>query len=278
MSDGQPGSGTGSRDSETLLDIRQVGYAYGGVWAVQDCSMAISRGSVTGLIGPNGAGKSTLIELISGFRIPMRGSLIFRGEDITQWDAAKTARSGIARTFQIPRLLPKVSVLENVMIAAMDQLGEHPFRAVFWRRSWLAQEKALREEATELLGWLGLDKDLEKLAGTLSGGQSRLLEIARALAAKPRLILLDEPTAGVFPEVSRLIATRVREIAEQGVTVLLIAHNMSFLASVADDVVVMAEGTVLTRGTAEEVRSHEQVIASYLGKAVASSTVGSEEG
>jgi neutral amino acid transport system ATP-binding protein len=255
-------------EEATILKIQDVGYAYGGVWAVKDCSMTIGRGLVTGLIGPNGAGKSTLIELVSGFLTPMRGSITFGGAETAGWGPAKTARSGIVRTFQIPRLLPRLPVIENVMLAAMDQAGESPLRAIFWQRGWAAQEHALREEALGLLQWLGLEKHLEVPAGTLSGGQARLLEIARALAAHPRLLLLDEPTAGVYPETSRLIATRVREIAAQGVTILLIAHNMSFLSSVADDVVVMAQGSVLTRGTPEAVRSHDEVVASYLGRNV----------
>ncbi len=262
---------------EAILEIRDVGYAYGGVWAVRDCSMTIGRGLVTGLIGPNGAGKSTLIELVSGFLTPMRGSIVFAGAETAGWGPARTARAGIVRTFQIPRLLPRLPVIENVMLAAMDQAGESPLRAIFWPRGWAGQEAALREEALGLLDWLGLDKHLEKPAGTLSGGQARLLEIARALAAHPRLLLLDEPTAGVFPETSRLIATRVREIAEQGVTILLIAHNMSFLSAVADDVVVMAEGSVLTRGTPAAVRSHEQVVASYLGRNVAATGTARED-
>jgi ABC-type branched-subunit amino acid transport system ATPase component len=239
--------------------------------------MAIGRGLVTGLIGPNGAGKSTLIELVSGFLRPMRGSIVFGGEDTAGWGPARIAHAGIARTFQIPRLLPRLPVLENVMLAAMNQAGESPLRAIFWPRGWMAQEASLREEALGLLHWLGLEQHLEKPAGTLSGGQARLLEIARALAAHPRLLLLDEPTAGVYPETSRLIATRVREIAAQGVTILLIAHNMSFLSSVADDVVVMAEGSVLTRGTPDVVRSHEQVIASYLGTNIATAAPTSED-
>jgi ABC-type branched-subunit amino acid transport system ATPase component len=262
---------TASGNREPILEIRDVGYAYGGVWAVKDCSMTIGRGLVTGLIGPNGAGKSTLIELVSGFLTPMRGSIVFDGARTAGWGPAKTARSGIVRTFQIPRLLPRLPVIENVTLAAMGQSGENPLRAIFWSRGWADQEAALREEALELLHWVHLDEHVEQPAGTLSGGQARLLEIARALAAHPKLLLLDEPTAGVFPETSRLIARRVREIAERGVTVLLIAHNMSFLSSVADDVVVMAEGAVLTRGTPEAVRSHERVIDSYLGRTAAAS-------
>lgn len=259
--------GTNGRSSgpEVALSIEDVAFAYGGVWAVNGCTFTVSRGQVTGLIGPNGAGKSTLIEILSGFLRAQRGSIVFEGTDVTKYGAAKTAQAGIIRTFQTARVLARLSVMENVMVAAPGQLGENPLRALFWRRSWREQERDLRREAVELLEWLGLGDHIDKPAGTLSGGQRRLMEIARALMAHPKLLLLDEPTAGVFPETSRMIANRVREIAAQGVTILLIAHNMGFLETVADDVVVMAEGRVLTRGTLDYVRHHEDVVAAYLG-------------
>ncbi len=254
-------------DSNAILDIREVAYAYGGVWAVNGCSFDVARGSVTGLIGPNGAGKSTLIEILSGTLRAARGSVVYDGMDVTSWAAASRARHGIARTFQTARVLARLPVLENVMVAAQGQRGEDPLLAMFRHRMWLAQEAELRSEAIELLGWLGLEHHLDTPAGSLSGGQRRLMEIARALMAKPKLLLFDEPTAGVFPETSRLIATRVREIVDRGVTVLLVAHNMAFLATVADDVVCMAEGKVLTRGSLDFVRQHEDVISAYLGRA-----------
>jgi ABC-type branched-subunit amino acid transport system ATPase component len=178
------------------------------------------------------------------------------------------------RTFQNARVFQRLPVIENVMIAARPQSGENALQAMFAQRRWRAQEAALRREAVELLEWLGLEQHIHQRAGTLSGGQRRLMEMARALMAHPKLLLLDEPTAGVFPETSRLIATRVREIAEQGVTILLIAHNMGFLSSVADDVVVMAEGKVLVRGSLETVRAHDEVIAAYLGATVTQSGEG----
>lgn len=254
---------------ETILDIRDVGYAYGGFWAVRGCSFSVGRQQVTGLIGPNGAGKSTLIEMLSGTLHPRTGTIVFEGEDVTGASPALVARHGIARTFQTARVLPQLPVIENVMIAAQNQVGENPLLALFWQRGFRDQEAALRKEARELLGWLGLEHHIEEPAGSLSGGQRRLMEIARALMAKPKLLLLDEPTAGVFPETSMLIAKRVREIVEQGVSVVLIAHNMGFLSAVADDVVVMAEGKVLTRGPLEVVREHKDVIAAYLGAAPA---------
>ena len=256
-----------------LLDIRDVFYSYGGARAVAGCSFSISQGTVTGLIGPNGAGKSTLVELLSGRLTPQSGEILLDGRSVGGRRPAAMSRLGVARTFQTARVLPHLPVIENVMIAAPGQRGEGPLPAVFWQRGWRRQETELRKEATELLGWLGLSSHLESPAGSLSGGQRRLMEIARALMAHPRLLLMDEPTAGVFPETSQLIARRVREIAGTGVTVLLIAHNMAFLSSVADDVVVMAEGRVLTRGPLAEVREHKDVISAYLGAAAGESRV-----
>lgn len=256
----------GSPETTPILQVEDVEFAYGGAKAVDGCTMDITRGIVTGLIGPNGAGKSTLIELMTGFLKPARGAIYFDGTDIAGWKPARIAQAGIIRTFQIPRLLPRLSVIENVMVARMEQLGENPLRALFVRRSWSGQELELRAEALELLHWLNLGGHAEEPAGTLSGGQSRLLEIARALAAKPKLLLLDEPEAGVFPETKRLIAERIREISASGVSIILIAHNVGFLTSVADEVIVMAQGKLLTRGDAETVRSNEAVVASYLGR------------
>jgi branched-chain amino acid transport system ATP-binding protein len=260
-----------------ILEVQDVSHAYGGAWAVRGCSFTVAEATVTGLIGPNGAGKSTLIEVLSGFLQPATGRIVFQGDDITKLGPADRARRGIARTFQIPRLLSRLTVLENIMIAAGGQVGEGPLAAVLMRWRWRAQERELRAEAAGLAEWLGLSRLLSAEARTLSGGQQRLLEIARALMARPKLLLLDEPTAGVFPELSHLIADRVIEIARQGVTVLLIAHNMGFLGRVTDDVIVMAEGKVLTRGSLDEVRAHHEVVSAYLGLPKSIATGVSEE-
>jgi ABC-type branched-subunit amino acid transport system ATPase component len=246
----------GGQRPEILADIQHVGFTYGGAWAVRDCSFSIPQGRVTGLIGPNGAGKTTLMEMLSGSIRPRTGQIIFEGIDVTRMGAAERAQLGIVRTFQTARVLPRLPVIENVMIAAQSQLGERAAAAILFRRRWVSQEKALRSEAAELVGWLGLSEHLYHEARTLSGGQQRLLEMARALMAHPKMLLLDEPTAGVYPEISQLIATRVNEIARNGVTVLVVAHNMGFLANIASEVVVMAEGTVLTSGSLEYNGSH----------------------
>jgi branched-chain amino acid transport system permease protein len=266
----RPGPAAAGPDG-VLLDIRDVTYSYGGARAVAGCSFAVGRGTVTGLIGPNGAGKSTLVEILSGRLAPQSGEVLLDGRSIGGLGPVAVSRLGVARTFQTARVLPQLPVIENVMIAAPAQRGEGPLAAVLWQRGWRGQETALREEAVELLGWLGLGSHLDRPAGSLSGGQRRLMEIARALMARPRLLLMDEPTAGVYPETSQLIARRVREIAAAGVTVLVIAHNMTFLSWAADDVVVMAEGRVLTRGPLQQAREHKDVIAAYLGVAAGES-------
>jgi ABC-type branched-subunit amino acid transport system ATPase component len=250
---------------DSILELRGVGYAYNGAWAVKDCTFRVARGRVTGLIGPNGAGKSTLIEMVSGSLRPQSGSIVYEGRNISGCGPAKAAQLGIIRTFQTARMLSRLSVIENVMLAAQGQLGENPIRAMFWRHSWERQEQALRKEALDLLLWVGLRDHAHVQARTLSGGQRRLMEIARALMAHPKLLLLDEPTAGVFPETTVLIAERIKEVVDQHVSVLVIAHNMGFLSMVANDVVVMAEGKVLTRGSLDEVRAHPEVITAYLG-------------
>lgn len=248
-----------------MLDIQGVSFAYGGSLAVRECTFQVEDGKVTGLIGPNGAGKSTLMEIIAGGLKPDVGKIVLDGREIQGIGRVAVARAGIIRTFQTTRELARLPVLENVVFAAPNQKGEGVIASMFRRRSWAAQETELRARAEELLAWVGLTRLRQEPAGTLSGGQRRLLEIARALMAEPKLLLLDEPSAGVYPDVRRLIATRIREVAARGITVLVVAHNMAFLGDVADDVVVMAEGTVLKRGPLQEVRADDAVIAAYLG-------------
>ncbi len=254
-----------SAGSGALLEVKDLAFSYSGARAVDGCSYQVTEGTITGVIGPNGAGKSTMMELLSGSLKPMSGSIRFRQVEIGGCGPVAAARLGIARTYQIPRLLNRLPVMENVLIGAPNQRGENPIGAILRRRAWRSQESELRKEALEILKWLGLHGHFEAPAGVLSGGQRKLLELARAMMAHPTLLLLDEPTAGVFPELALLISERVREISRQGVTVLIVAHNMGLLSAISDDVVVMAEGKVLTRGPLEVVRHHKEVISAYLG-------------
>ncbi|HEY2043364.1 MAG TPA: ABC transporter ATP-binding protein [Jatrophihabitans sp.] len=252
-------------DVEPMLVVSDLQFAYGGSRALDGCSLDIARDGVTGLIGPNGAGKSTLLEVLSGALRPQGGEMTFNGSVVRTFSPAAMSRLGIARTFQISRVHGRLPVLENVLVGAANQSGERPFRAVFAPRLWRNEEATLRDEATDLLRWVGLEKYVEQPAGVLSGGQRRLLEIARALMAHPKMLLLDEPTAGVFPETSRMIGDRICEVAARGTTVLVIAHNMGFLSAVADDVVVMGQGRVIVRGDLDAVRADPRVVSAYLG-------------
>lgn len=248
-----------------ILDIDGVDFSYGGSKVLTGVTFGVERGQVTGLIGPNGAGKSTLIEVVAGGLRPAAGRILFDGNDVAGVGRAGVARLGLMRTFQLSRELNRLPVIENVMLAAQGQRGESAMRALFARGSWLAQEEQLRAKALDLLNWVGLGEAVGQRAGSLSGGQRRLLDMARALMAEPKMLLLDEPTAGVYPTIVMLMAERIKEVAAQGLTVLVVAHNMTFLESVANDVVVMDQGKMLTRGSIAEVRGNRQVAAAYLG-------------
>lgn len=249
----------------TSLELRDVTFAYGGVSALDGCSLTVSRQSITGLVGPNGAGKSTLVEVVCGALRPHAGQVLFDGRNIGGLTRSTVARLGVIRTFQISKQFATLPVIENMLIAAPGQLGEMPLRAILWRKSWMRQEEELRTRARELLEWIGMGGTELQAAGTLSGGQRRLLDIARALMGSPKLLLLDEPTAGVYPVMAKLIAQRLRELPALGVTVLLIAHDMEFIEGTCDEVIAMAQGRVLTRGTMAFVRKSPELLRAYLG-------------
>jgi ABC-type branched-subunit amino acid transport system ATPase component len=250
---------------ELILEMRHVRFSYRGVQAVDDCSFGVARGRITGLIGPNGAGKSTLLEIIAGGLRPSSGEIVLDDENIAGNSRYELARKGIARTFQQSRVLKRLSVIENVMVGAQGQVGENPLIGAFFRGRWTKQEEDLIGKADALLAWLDLERLRDEPASSLSGGQRRLLEIARALMADPKVLLLDEPTAGVYPALSVLIVERVKEIAARGVTILMVAHNMSFVSRVCHEVVVMDQGRVLMQGTLEEIRKNSDIAAAYLG-------------
>jgi ABC-type branched-subunit amino acid transport system ATPase component len=250
---------------DVLLDVSEVVVRFGGVCALDRCSLALSANAITGLLGPNGAGKSTLIEAVAGAVRPSAGRIRFRGEDITGRSRVAIARRGIVRSFQVARVLETLPVVENVLIGSGDQPGDTLFGALLQRRRWARRERELREKASQLLSWVGLIKHSTAPASSLSGGERRLLELARALMADPALLLLDEPTAGVYPALAEVIAERLKDLKTRGVAVLLVAHDMDFLGNVCDEVVGMAEGKVLVRGTLATVRQSDELITAYLG-------------
>ena len=249
-----------------ILRVRGLVMDFGGVRAVDNCSLNVDEGSITGLIGPNGAGKTTLFNLIAGFHRPTAGRVTFRDERIDGLPSYLVFRKGIVRTFQIPRELKRMSVLENLMLVPSNQAGESMWRAVAAR--WLIerQERTIEDQARGVLEFTGLSEVADLPAERLSGGQKKLLELARTLMAKPRMVLLDEPGAGVNPTLlGRLVGGIRRAREELGITFLIIEHDMGLVMRLCDRVIVMSEGTVLTQGPPAAVQQDERVVRAYLG-------------
>jgi len=254
--------------SSGLLVAREVTKVFGGNRAVDSVSFELERGAIGGLIGPNGAGKTTLFNCLAGHLKPSGGTITIDGQDITGASPARTFAAGLARTFQIPRPFPQMSVLENVMLAPRGQLGER-----FWA-NWLrpgaeaAQERRTRDAARHWLDFVGLSALQGQPASVLSGGQRKLLELARVMVAEPRLVLLDEPGAGVNPALLDQIVDKVSALNRQGVTFLIIEHNMDLVMTLCRPVMVMAQGQLLMQGDAEAVLRDPRVVEAYLGDAV----------
>jgi len=239
---------------------------FGGIKAVNDAKLEVVKGSITGLIGPNGAGKTTLFNLLSNFIRPDQGRVIFDGEQIQQLQPYQIAQQGMVRTFQVARTLSRLSVMENMLLAAQKQTGEN-----FWQLQLQAhvvsqEEKQLRQQAMFLLESVGLAQKAGDYAGVLSGGQRKLLEMARALMTQPKLILLDEPAAGVNPTLINQICDRIQTWNREGMTFLIIEHNMDVIMSLCDRVWVLAEGKNLAVGTPAEIQTNSEVLAAYLGQ------------
>jgi neutral amino acid transport system ATP-binding protein len=248
------------------LDVRDLRVHFGGVQAVDGASFSVRPGSVTALIGPNGAGKTTAFNLITGFVHADGGTVTFAGSDISGESPDAIARRGMVRTFQLTRVLGKMTVLENAMLAAPDQPGEHLATAVFRPRLWRRREAEVRDKARAMLNEVGIEDQAEDYAATLSGGQRKLLELARALMTEPTLVLLDEPMAGVNPVLGRRLLDYLQRLREErGMTVLFVEHDMDVVMGVSDEVVVMAQGRVIAVGKPDEVRRDPRVIDAYLG-------------
>ncbi len=246
------------------LQVQDVVRAFGGVHAVDCAGLDVEAGSITGLIGPNGAGKSTLFNCISGFLRPQSGRVLLDGKRIDRRSPHWIARAGLVRTFQTPRALTRMTVLENVMLAAPRQGGERLGGSL--RPSARRHEREVRARAAELLELVRLDANARLLAGTLSGGQRKLLELIRALMAEPRILLLDEPMAGVSPTLRVELLGHILALRERdGITLLIIEHDLDFVMRASDRVIVMNDGKVIAEGSPDEVRADERVIDAYLG-------------
>jgi neutral amino acid transport system ATP-binding protein len=242
-----------------MLELAHLRREFGGVQAVRDCTFRVEQGTITGLIGPNGAGKTTVFNLVTGLIPPSAGTVEFQGRDITGLRPHRITRAGIGRTFQITRELGAMTLLENVVI----QSPAGGLRGLIGR-SILDEE---RSRAIELLDFVGLAQLADEHAGNLSYGQKKLLELAGVLMARPRLIMLDEPAGGVNPRLLEDIVDRIRELNSDGVTFLIVEHNMDVIMNLSDSVVVMAHGEVLLQDSPEAVQVDDAVLHAYLGRA-----------
>ena len=254
------------KESTPILEIRDVVKNFGGIRAVNHCSFKMQQGTITGLIGPNGAGKTTLFNLITGFLQCTSGQVLFQGKRIDGLTPHKIFRHGIVRTFQIPRELKRMTVLENLMLVPSHQVGEYIWSS--WLLPWQVkrQEQEIEANALEVLRFVNLFDLKDEYAGNLSSGQKKLLELARTLMAEPQLVLLDEPGAGVNPTLMKELIDNIRRsCVEKGLTFLVIEHDMDLVMQLCNPIIVMNNGENLAEGTPEEVQRDQRVLEAYLG-------------
>lgn len=249
---------------DPILVADHVKRSFGGLTAVNVEHVEIQRGAITALVGPNGAGKTTFFNLLTGFDTPDTGSWLFNGQDLAGVPAFRVARMGMIRTFQLTKALSKMTVIENMRLGAQHQIGERMFASLF-SFLWRAQEKAITEKSDELLQRFKLLEKKQDFAGSLSGGQRKLLEMARALMTDPTMVMLDEPMAGVNPALTQSLLEHIKDLREQGMTVLFVEHDMDVVRDISDWVIVMAQGAVIAEGPPDEVMRDEAVITAYLG-------------
>lgn len=248
-----------------LLEVKQLSIHFGGVKAVQNVSFSIDAGVVYAVIGPNGAGKTTLFNLITGIYTPTGGEIFLDGESIGGKSPNELAERGVARTFQNLQICMNMSAVENVMVGAHLRLDRNPLKAALRWPSIKRKDAQLRDECVALMQFVGLDQYTDARADSMPYGALKRLEIARALALKPRLIFLDEPAAGLNPKETIEVDKLVRKVADSGVTVVLVEHDMKMVMNLSDRILVLDYGKKLTEGTGEEVRRNPDVIAAYLG-------------
>jgi branched-chain amino acid transport system ATP-binding protein len=255
----------GAAKPDPVLVVEGVERRFGGLVAVRVEHLEIQRSSITALIGPNGAGKTTLFNVLTGFDRADAGRWCFDGTNLRGWPAYRIARRGMVRTFQLTKALAGMTVIDNMLLGATGQTGER-LRNAPMRFRWRAQERQVAERAAALLDDFGLADQRNDLAGTMSGGQRKLLEMARALMVDPQLVMLDEPMAGVNPALVESLLEHVRRVREAGRTVVFVEHDMDVVMSISDWVVCLAEGWVIAEGAPRQIVSNEQVIDAYLGR------------
>jgi branched-chain amino acid transport system permease protein len=254
----------GRSAQDVVLQAIDVRRDFGGVQAVAGVSLSVRRGTLTGLIGPNGAGKSTLLALLAGTDRVSGGKILYQGQDVTAVPAFRRARSGLVRTFQLASEFKRLTVMENLLAGAPGNRGDSFLGAVAGRWYWLEDEAAAVDRAMAVLDSFGLDALANEYAGDLSGGQRRLVEIMRALMTEPDVLLLDEPMAGVHPALARRIGDSLVELCREGMTILMVEHELAIMDEFCDPVIVMAEGAVLAQGTMAELRDRSEVVEAYL--------------
>lgn len=257
---------TNSTQSLSLLEIRGLCRFFGGVKAVYNLDAHIQEGIITAMIGPNGAGKTTAFNLVTGLLPVSMGKIYFRGKDITGLPSHKIASLGITRTFQNIRIFPNMTAIENVMVGVHTRSRKGMFSSALRLPSVIREEQFIREEAKKALEFVGLGNLASMNAGNLSFGQQRILEIARALAAKPKLLLLDEPAAGLNSQETIKLGRLIQSILDSGVTVFLVEHDMELVMNISHSVIVLNNGILITCGTPSEVQKNPEVITAYLGE------------
>ena len=249
-----------------ILEFEELVRTFGGLRAVDGATFEVESGSITGLIGPNGAGKTTVFNCATGTLRPDSGRILFEGRRLDRKPPHRIAREGLVRTFQTARPLTRLSVRENVMLAGKDQPGERLTGWLWQPNASRLREELVRQRADELLALVRLDSHADAYAGTLSGGQRKLLDLARALMVEPKLVLLDEPMAGVSPPLRLELLNHIIALRAGGVTFLIVEHDLDFVMQVTDVVIVMNEGRVIARGSPDDVRRDDRVVDAYLGK------------
>jgi neutral amino acid transport system ATP-binding protein len=248
-----------------ILRTESVVKTFGGLRALDDCSLQVAEGTITGLIGPNGAGKSTLFNTIVGLYAPDEGKVFFRGERVDGFPPYMLVHRGLVKTFQIPRELRNMTVLENLLIASKDSPGEHVTKLVLEFPKVRQREKEIQRKAEEILRFTGLHALRDEYARNLSGGQKKLLELSRALMSDPTMILLDEPVAGVNPTLTVRILEMIKDLQSKGTTFFLIEHDMDVVMNRCDWIIVLHQGRKLAEGRPAEVKRNEEVVEAYLG-------------